>query len=106
VAIGTLVATSVEAAITLPFGARVLGVRLSDVARRILLPGIVPLIPAVAVLVVLHAALAPTTIPTIALSSLAGAIVYSATYLSLPETASERALARRAIRLAKRALSH
>ncbi len=106
VAIGTLAATSLEAAITLPYGAWVLGVRVGDVARRIVLPGLLPLIPAIGVLVIIHSALGPSTIPTIALSGLAGAITYSATYLALPATATERALARRIVALARRAFPH
>ena len=105
VAIGTLVATAIEAAIVLPFGARVLGVRGGDVGRRILVPGVVPLIPMVAVLAVIHAAIAPASIPAIALSGFIGALVYSACYLALPATASERALARRIISFGIRAVA-
>jgi O-antigen/teichoic acid export membrane protein len=105
VAIGTLAATFVEAAIVLPFGARVLGVRAADVARSVLLPGVLPLIPMVAVLALIHAAIAPSTIPAIVLSGLAGAVVYSAGYLVFPATASERALVRRLLALGRGALS-
>ena len=105
VAIGTLAATFVEAAIVLPFGARVLDVRAADVARSVLLPGVLPLIPMVAVLALIHAAIAPSTIPAIVLSGLAGAVVYSAGYLVFPATASERALVRRLLALGRGALS-
>jgi O-antigen/teichoic acid export membrane protein len=71
VAIGTLVATCVEAAVTLPFGARVLGVGTRSVVRGVLVPGLLPLIPAVVALVAIHSLLAPSTIVTIALSGLA-----------------------------------
>jgi O-antigen/teichoic acid export membrane protein len=101
VAIGTLVATFIEAAIVLPYGARVLDVRAGDVALRVLVPGIAPLIPMAAVLVAIHATLAPATIPAIALAGLAGAVVYSVGYLAAPATASERALARRLLSLGR-----
>ena len=94
-----------EAAIVLPFGARVLDVRAADVARSVLLPGVLPLIPMVAVLALIHAAIAPSTIPAIVLSGLAGAVVYSAGYLVFPATASERALVRRLLALGRGALS-
>jgi O-antigen/teichoic acid export membrane protein len=105
VAIGTLVATAVEAAIVLPFGARVLDVRAADIVRRVLIPGLVPLIPTVAVLVVIHSTLAPASIPAIAVAGLAGALVYSVGYLALPATAGERALARRLLALGRGVLS-
>jgi O-antigen/teichoic acid export membrane protein len=105
VAFGTLIATALEAAIVLPFGARVLGVRAPAIGRRILLPGLVPLVPMVAVLVIIHATVAPATIPSIVLASLAGAVAYTAGYLAVPGTASERALARRLIELGRSALS-
>lgn len=105
VAIGTLAATFLEAAIVLPFGARVLRVGAGPVARSVLLPGLLPLIPMVAVLVLIHATLAPGSIPTIALAGLAGAVVYSAVYLLLPATASERAFARRVITQGRSALA-
>jgi hypothetical protein len=58
-----------------------------------------------AVLLVIHATIAPATIPAIALAGLAGAVVYTAGYLAVPGTASERALARSLIRLGRRALA-
>ena len=105
VAIGTLVATAVEAAIVLPFGARVLDVRAADIVRRVLIPGRVPLIPSVVGGVVIHSPLAPASIPAIAVAGLAGALVYSVGYLALPATAGERALARRLLALGRGVLS-
>ena len=97
VAIGTLVATAAEALIVLPFGARIVGVDPRAIARQILVPGLVPMGPMIGVLVLIHDTLAPATIVTIALASLAGAVVYLSGYLALPGTESERALLRRAI---------
>jgi O-antigen/teichoic acid export membrane protein len=97
VAIGTLAATFVEAVVTLAFGARVLSVPLPSVVRQVVTPGLVPLIPTVALLLAIHSALAPATVVTIALSGLAGAVVYTAIYLALPGTSSERLVARRVL---------
>jgi O-antigen/teichoic acid export membrane protein len=105
VAIGTLVATFIEAAIVLPFGARVLHVAAAEIGARVVVPGVIPLIPMVAVLLLIHATLAPATIPEIALSGLAGAAVYTAGYLALPATSSERALVRRLVAVGRNALS-
>jgi O-antigen/teichoic acid export membrane protein len=105
VALGTLIATFVEAVIVLPFGARVLGVRAADVVRSVLLPGLLPLIPMIVVLVAIHDTVAPSTIPTIALGGLAGALVYSAGYLLVPATSSERALAGRLLAAGRSVLS-
>jgi hypothetical protein len=89
----------------LPFGARVLGVRAADVVRSVLLPGLLPLIPMIVVLVAIHDTVAPSTIPTIALGGLAGALVYSAGYLLVPATSSERALAGRLLAAGRSVLS-
>ena len=97
VAIGTLAATALEAVIVLPFGARVIGVRTFEVMRRVVLPGVLPLVPMVAVLIAIRSALAPSTIVTIALAGLAGAIVYTACFLALPGTEGERAIAGRVL---------
>jgi O-antigen/teichoic acid export membrane protein len=105
VALGTLIATFLEAAVVLPFGARVLAVHAGDVLRRVLIPGLLPLVPMLAVLLLLHATAAPSTIPAIALSGLAAAVVYSAGYLALPATSGERALAGRLLLLGRAALS-
>jgi len=102
VAIGTLAATALEAAITLPFGARVLNVGPAAIARQVLAPGLLPLIPTLALLVAIRDTLAPATILTIALSGLAGAILYTAGYLALPGTAGERMIAARIIHVLQR----
>jgi len=104
VAIGTLAATFLEAAIVLPFGARVLEVRPTAVLTQIVAPGVLPLVPMVALLVLIRQTLAPATIPTIALAGLAGSIVYSAVYLALPAASGERMIAGRLARAARGAL--
>jgi O-antigen/teichoic acid export membrane protein len=95
VALGTLIATSIEASVSLPFAAHVLGVRVAQTLREIVLPGALPLIPMMAVLLVIRQFLTPTTIPTIALSGAAGALVYVAGYLAIPWPTSERVVALR-----------
>jgi len=59
----------------------------------------------VALLVAIHLALHPVTIPTIVLSGLAGAVVYIVIYLLMPATESERALARRVLAAGRAALA-
>ena len=98
VALGTIIATSIEAAIVVYFGARVLSVRAGDIARQVLLPGGLPLLPMGAVLFLIRSTLAPSTVPGIALAGIAGAIVYTTGYLLLPGTRSERAVAERIMR--------
>jgi len=100
VALGTIVATALEASIVLPFAARILAVRPSDIGRSVAVPAILPLVPTVGVLILIHLTVAPRSIPTIALGGLAGAAVYMAGYLTLPGTESERALVRRLLHVA------
>jgi O-antigen/teichoic acid export membrane protein len=95
VAAGTLIATAAEASIALPFSARVIDVRPLQVLRQVIVPGMLPLIPMVAVLLALRDLLAPSSIVTIALSGLAGAVTYATFYLLYPATTRERAVLRR-----------
>jgi zinc transporter ZupT len=74
------------------------------IVKQVVLPGLLPLLPMVAVLLAIRSALAPSTIVTIALAGIAGAIVYLAVYLAVPETASERLVARRLLTLSGRLL--
>jgi O-antigen/teichoic acid export membrane protein len=92
VALGTLIATTIEAAIALPYGARTVGVRLGQVVRGVIVPSLAPLVPAVAVMLVLRDAAAPTSLIAIIATGAVGSIVYGICYLVLPVTASERGL--------------
>jgi len=94
VAYGTLIATGIEALIVVPFAGRVTGVAGRTVFRDVLVPSVLPAIPMVAVLVLIRATLAPSTIVTIAIAALAGTLVYAAGYLAFPVAVRERALAR------------
>jgi O-antigen/teichoic acid export membrane protein len=102
VALGTVIASSLQAVIVLVFATRTLGVRPVQVLRQVVVPGVVPLLPMLAVLLAIHHFLAPATIPTIAVAGLAGAFVYLACYLPLPAVAQERAMARRIVALGRR----
>lgn len=106
VAFGTLIATSLQALVTLPFAGRVVGVSLAQVARKVLLPGLLPVIPAAAVLVLLRHTLAPASVLTIALAGGAGAVVYIGCYLLMPASASERAMANQLVGRVRRLLAH
>jgi len=105
VALGTVIASSIQAAIVLVFSARALGVRLYQVLRQVIVPGAAPLIPMVAVLVAIHSLLAPRTIPGIAAAGIAGAVTYCAAYLPLPAAAGERAAVLRLVLVGQRLLS-
>ncbi len=102
VAIGTLVATALEATAVLVFATHVLELSRTRLFKRALIPAIAPLIPTMTVLAVIRHALHPSTIPEIALGGLAGAIVYFACYLTMPATATERAMVRAAVSRTRR----
>jgi O-antigen/teichoic acid export membrane protein len=105
VALGTVIASSLEAVIALAFATRTLEVRPSQMLREVVLPGAIPFVPMVAVLLAIHHFLAPATIPTIALTGLAGALTYGVCYLPQPAAVGERALARRLAALGWRTLT-
>jgi len=95
VAFGTLIATSLEALIVVPFAARVTQVQGRTVLADVLVPAILPVVPMVAVLALIRGTLAPSTIATIAIAGLAGAVVYAAGYLAFPVAVRERAMVAR-----------
>ncbi len=97
VAYGTLIATSLEALIVIPFAARVTDVRGRTVLTDVMLPSLLPVLPMVAVLLLIRATLAPSTIFTIALAGFAGAAVYALGYLAFPVAVRERDMARAVI---------
>jgi O-antigen/teichoic acid export membrane protein len=105
VALGTVIASSIQAAIVLAFSARALGVRRGEVCRQVLVPGLVPLIPMAAVLIAIHSLLRPHTIPAIGAAGVAGAVTYGIAYLGLPGAANERATVVRLALLGRRVLT-
>ena len=107
VAIGTLVPTAiVRFGFIFPYTLRVMQVGAREAAREILLPALLPAIPAVAVLWALGRAVPPATLPALALCALAGAGVYGVVYLAVGAGAPERDLARSLVRRIRRAPSH
>jgi O-antigen/teichoic acid export membrane protein len=90
VAVGTLVATAVEAAVVLPFSARVIGVGRRRMLAQVALPCVLPVVPMVGLLLLLRHTLEPRTLPMIVLCGLAGAAAYVVGYLATPGASSER----------------
>lgn len=92
VALGTLIATSLEAAVVMVYTGHVLELTLSQFVGRALVPAALPLVPTVGLLIAIRHTLEPSTIATIGLAGVAGAIVYVIAYLALPPAATERAM--------------
>jgi O-antigen/teichoic acid export membrane protein len=90
VALGTLIATGLEAAVVVPFAARRYRVEAATMARSVLAPTLVPAVPAVLVLMGLRAGLEPASFPALILVGLVGMLVYAAGYLSFSATGDER----------------
>jgi O-antigen/teichoic acid export membrane protein len=90
VALGTLVATVLEALVVFPLALRFYRVGLSTFAAEVLGPALLPVVPATAALLALRHWLEPASIPAIAIAGLLGALVYGAAYLAFPATGEER----------------
>ncbi len=94
VALGTLIATSMRAAVSIPYLSRAHGVAARKWLWSILLPAGLPVLPAIATLLVLRAAVDPTSVLTVLLVGAVGALVYVFAYLCMPSCTTERALIR------------
>ena len=94
VALGTLIATSLEVTVVIAYAGRVLALSPGRILGRALLPALGPAVPMMAVLFAIRYGLGPSTIIEIALSGIVGALVYLTVYFALPPTASERAMLR------------
>jgi O-antigen/teichoic acid export membrane protein len=90
VALGTLIAGSLEALVVLPFGMRHFRVPARTMLSQALAPGLLPAVPAVVALLGLRAALAPASLPAVVGVGAIGGLVYAAGYLSFSATADER----------------
>jgi O-antigen/teichoic acid export membrane protein len=90
VALGTLIATGLEAAMVLPYAMRRYEVTAGTFLRSVMMPALLPAAPSVAVLVLLRATIEPTAFPAIILVGAVGGLVYVACYLSFPASAQER----------------
>jgi O-antigen/teichoic acid export membrane protein len=93
VAIATIIATAAEALFVVPYATHVLSVGAREILLRVALPSVLPALPMAVVLLALRAAVAPTSIPMIALCGLVGAFVYASCYLVFPASTSERTAA-------------
>jgi O-antigen/teichoic acid export membrane protein len=90
VALGTLVAAALEVAVVVPFAMRRYAIPAATMMREALLPGLLPAVPAVLVLLALRVALDPSTLVSVILVGAAGGLVYAGGYLSCSASASER----------------
>jgi O-antigen/teichoic acid export membrane protein len=98
VAFGTLIATTLEAMVVVPFGMRHFRVPARTMLSQALAPGLLPAVPAVIALFVLRAALTPSSLPAVTGVGAIGGLVYAAGYLSFSATADERLVLRQLAR--------
>lgn len=91
VALGTLIATGGEMFFfVFPFALRVAGVDVRSALKQVLVPTLVPAVPAVVALYGMREALRPASLVSVAFAGLAGALVYLATYLAFEASRPER----------------
>jgi O-antigen/teichoic acid export membrane protein len=90
VALGTLIAAVVEYGVVMPYAARVIGVSLGDVARRIVLPTVIPAAAMACFLYVFEISAEPDTLPVLVGLAAAGLAVFGTTYLAVGASGSER----------------
>jgi hypothetical protein len=91
VALATLIATAAEMFFfVFPFALRVADVDARSALEQVLVPTLVPAIPAVGALYAMREALAPGSLISVALIGFAGALVYLATYLAFEASRPER----------------
>lgn len=93
VALGTLIPTSLEAALlVLPLAARELDIRATELVREVILPALAPSVPMVLVLMVLERSVDLTWLPAIVATAVLAVAVYGVLYLSLDAARAERRL--------------
>lgn len=91
VALGTLIPTAIESfGFVLPFSMHVLGISITDVVRKIVLPAFLPGVPAVILLYLAIQALAPRSFVQLAVVAGASTILYVAGYLGFGASKGER----------------
>jgi O-antigen/teichoic acid export membrane protein len=91
VALGTLVATAAEMLFfVFPFALRIADVDARSAVRLVLVPTLVPAVPAIAALYAMREALAPRSLVSVALIGFAGGLVYLAAYLAFEASRPER----------------
>jgi O-antigen/teichoic acid export membrane protein len=96
VALATLIAAALEAAVVVPFAMRHYKVPARTMLAEALAPGLLPAVPAVLALFGLRAALDPTSLVAVIGVGAIGGLVYAAGYLSFSASADERLALRRA----------
>ncbi len=94
VALATLVATTGEALVLLPYAMRILGIGTARLVREALAPALLPAIPAGLVLVATETFWKPADYPELALAGGVAVAFYAAVYLLAAATRQERILAR------------
>src|SRR5262249_23647072 len=94
VALGTLIATAIRAAVSIPYRSRARNVPARRWLWSTLVPAGLPVLPALATLFVLREAVDPTSVLTVLLVGAVGGLVYVFTYLCMPSCTTERALIR------------
>ncbi|CAN5170131.1 oligosaccharide flippase family protein [soil metagenome] len=91
VALGTLIPTTIESfGFILPYTMRVLGIKLRDVIHDVLVPSLVPALPAAGLLYLLVHAIVPETWFEIAAIAAVSILVYVVGYLSVGASSVER----------------
>jgi O-antigen/teichoic acid export membrane protein len=97
VALGTLLPTSIIClGFVHPYVIRIIGIQMRDVLSRVLLPAVIPAVPAGIGMYVLSKILQLTSIVTILLVGATGFVIYLALYLRMPATGFERSVVRTA----------
>jgi O-antigen/teichoic acid export membrane protein len=91
VALGTLIATAGEMFLfVFPFALRVADVDVRSALTQVLVPTLVPAVPAVVALYGMREALTPASLVSVAFIGLTGTLVYLATYLAFEASRPER----------------
>jgi O-antigen/teichoic acid export membrane protein len=95
VALGTLIPTTIECTVFLmPYALRTLRLRFSDLFLRVLVPTILPILPAMLAVAAVRAVLTPSGILPLAFTGALGVGVYGLVYLLCGATAAERRVVR------------
>ena len=91
VALGTLVPTTIASVgVLLPYAMRTLGVTSGTVAKEVMLPTVLPAIPAILVLYLLRWSFGPLGFWALAGCATTGVIVYAVTYVSVGASRTEQ----------------
>jgi O-antigen/teichoic acid export membrane protein len=92
VALGTLIPTTAEFAVVMPYAARVIGVTLGDSLRRIVAPAVIPTIATAGSLFAIQRIAEPQTLLPLVATAAIGIGVFAVTYFVTGASRAERAL--------------